>query len=234
MVKINGVASPAWIDLEVDTNAYHEADTFAVTLALSGLVAPQDKAWFAEQDTISVEVLAGFPVDPDNFGSADLTSWIIGNVDQVDFDPGQGVMHLSGRDLTSLLIDAKTTEKWQTQTASQIATTLATRHGLTPVVTATTTPVGRYYQIDHVSMTSADTEWEFLTWLATQEGFVVYVRGTELHFEPRPDPNDAPTYEIRWEEPSEQIGYFQSNAKRLSFSRTLTVGKGVVVQVRSR
>lgn len=233
MVKINGVACPAWVDFEIDSNAFHEADTFTVLIALKELIAPQNLAWFVSQTTIGVEILAGFPQDADNYGAADLTSWIVGNVDQLDFDPSGRTLSLSGRDLTSLLIDAKTSEKWQTQTASEIATTLASRHGLTPVVTATSTPVGRYYQIDHVSMTSTDTEWEFLTWLAVQEGFVVYVKGKELHFEPRADPDDANVFAIEWEEPDDEFGYFRSNTKRLGFSRTLTVGKGVVVQVRS-
>lgn len=233
MVMIAGVASPAWVDFEVDSNSFHEADTFTVLLAIKELKAPQDLRWFLDQSTMSVEILAGFPQNPENYGSADLTSWITGNVDQVDFDPSGRTITLTGRDLTSLLIDAKTSEKWQTQTASEIASTLASRHGLTPVVTGTTTTVGRYYQIDHVSMTSTDTEWEFLTWLAVQEGFVVYVKGKELHFEPRPDPDDANVFEVEWEEPDDEFGYFRSNTKRLGFSRTLTVGKGAVVQVRS-
>lgn len=233
MVKINGVACPAWIEFEIDSNTFHEADTFSVLLAISDLESPQDLAWMTSQSTISVEVLAGFPKNAENYGAADLTSWITGNVDQIEFDPCGRALTLSGRDLTSLLIDAKTTEKWQAQTASEIATTLANRHGLTPVVTATSTPVGRYYQIDHVSMTSTDTEWEFLTWLAVQEGFAVYVKGKELHFEPRANPDDANVVDIQWQEPDNEFGYFRSNTKRLSFSRTLTVGKGVVVQVRS-
>lgn len=233
MVKINDVVSPAWLDFEVDSNRFHEADTFSVTLDLSKLEAPQDLAWLIDQSTLSVEIFAGFPQNPENYGAADLKSWIVGNVDDDGLDLSGRTLTLTGRDLTSLLIDAKTTEKWQTQTASEIATTLASRHGLTPVVTATTTPVGRYYQIDHVSMTSTDTEWEFLSWLAVQEGFVVYVKGKELHFEAAPNPDDANVFSIEWQEPDDEFGYFRSNTKRLGFSRTLTVGKGAVVQVRS-
>lgn len=232
MVKINGTPVLGWLEWEVDENAYREADTFRVMFALSALVAPFDAAWFVSQTTIGVEILSGFPADPQNYGSAELDSRIIGNVDEVSFDPVQRTLELSGRDLTSLLIDAKTAEKWQNQTASEIATTLANRHGLTPVVTATTDTLGRFYQIDHVSTTNVQTEWDFLCWIAQQIQFVVYVKGKELHFEPLPDPSTAPSYPITWTE-ADEMQPFSSSAKQLSFHRTLTVGNTITVTVRS-
>ena len=232
MVRINGTPVAGWIEWEVESNAYREADTFSVSFALSELVAPYDQAWFTSQTTIGIEILAGFPADPNSYGAADLESLIIGNVDNVHFEPAQRTLELSGRDLTSLLIDAKTAEKWQNQTASEVATTLATRHGLTPVVTATTETMGRFYQIDHVSTTSTQTEWDFLTWIAQQIGFVVYVKGMELHFEPAPDTTKAPQYPITWQD-ADDSQTFQSSTKRLGFERTLTVGKTISVTVRS-
>lgn len=232
MVKINGTPVAGWIDFEVDSNSYREADTFRVTFALSSLVAPLDASWFTSQTTIGVELLAGFPANPASYGGSDLDSLIVGNVDEVSFDPAQRTLELSGRDLTSLLIDAKTAEKWQNQTASEVATTIATRHGLTPVVTATTETMGRFYQIDHVSTTSVETEWDFLCGVAQQMQFVVYVKGHELHFEPAPDPTTAMQYPITWTN-ADANGTFQSNTKRVSFTRTLTVGKTISVTVRS-
>lgn len=232
IVKINGVPVAGCLDFNVESNSYREADTFDVTFALSALVAPFDANWFTQQTTIGVELLAGFPADPDNYGASDLDLLIAGNVDEVSFDPVQRTLELSGRDLTSLLIDSKTAEKWQNQTASQVATTLANRHGLTPVVTDTTGTIGLFYQIDHVSTTSTQTEWDFLIQLAQQAQFVVYVKGHELHFEPAPDPASAPTYPITWT-PADAQGPFGSNTKQLSFSRTLTVGKTISVTVHS-
>lgn len=232
MVKINGQIVQGWLDWDIDNNAFREADTFTVTLLLSKLVAPMDEAWFCSQTTIGVEILDGFPNDPNNYGAADLTSEITGNVDEVSFDPTQRTMVLRGRDLTSLLIDAKTAEKWQNQTASQVVQTLAARHGLTAVVKATEDKIGLYYQIDHVSTTTAQTEWDFLCWLAQQTQYVVYVKGKELHFEPAPDPATAPKYPVTWT-PPDAAGTFRSSTKQLSFSRTLTVGKTISVTVRS-
>ena len=232
LVRINGQAVDGWVDWEVEENRFREADTFRVTFALSKLVAPSTAAWFLSQLTLGVEISAGFPRDPENYGYGDLQSLIIGNVDQVDFDPVGRTLELTGRDLTSLLIDAKTAEKWQNQTASEVATILALRHGLTPVVTATTETLGRFYQIDHVSTTATQTEWDFLCWIAQQTQFVVYVKGKELHFEPQPDPSTAPAYPVTWTE-ADATQPFSSNTKRLSFQRTLTVGKTISVTVRS-
>jgi phage protein D len=72
-----------------------------------------------------------------------------------------------------------------------------------------------------------------LTWLAQMEGFRVYVKGTELHFEPAPTPGNANRYALVWQPPTGDIGYYASNTKRIDFERTLTVSKDVVVQVRS-
>lgn len=232
MVKINNQIVSGWLDWEVDSNAYREADTFRVTFALSALVAPFNEAWFVAQTTIGVEILAGFPSNPAAYGAADLTSIVIGNVDEVSYDPAQRTLELSGRDLTSLLIDAKTAEKWPNQTASEIATTLAKRHGLTPVVTATTETLGRFYQIDHISTTTVQTEWDFLCWIAQQTQYVAYVKGKSLHFEPQPDPTKAPLYPLTWT-PADLTQPFGSNTQSMSFTRTLTVGNTISVTVRS-
>ena len=142
--------------------------------------------------------------------------------------------YLSGRDYTSLLIDAKTFDRWTNQTASQIATTLAKRHGLTPKVTATTGAVGKIYEIDKIHDRHGSTEWELLTWLASIYDFVVYVQGMTLYFGPKPDPKTATPYALQWKNPDALTATtFEGNVLSMSFSRTLTVGKGVVVQVHS-
>lgn len=231
-VKINGTQVAGWVNWEVAQNAYLEASTFSVTFALSSLPPAMNEAWFTKQTTIGVEILAGFPADPDNFDASELDSLIIGNVDQVSYDPAQRTLELSGRDLTSLLIDAKTAEKFLNQTASQVATTLAQRHGLAPVVTATQGTVGRYYQIDHTITTRAFTEWDLLTQLARDSQSIVFVKGKSLYFQPAPDPSSAPQWPIKWTPATAQQS-FQANVARLGFSRTLTVGKTITVAVRS-
>ena len=188
--------------------------------------------WWAARTEIFIEILAGFPVDADNFTSSEMVSLIYGRVDDVTYDPVGRKIDLSGRDLTSAFVDAKTTEKFLNYTSSEIAVVLALRHGLTAVVTKTETISGRYYEIDHGRLTDQRSEWDLLTWLAHEEQFMVYVKGHELHFEPKPSPDDDP-YVLKWEPLTEDRGHPVFNGKTISFSRNLTLAKDVIVRVRS-
>lgn len=233
LVRVSGQVMPGWVSFEVDNNTFYQADTFRVTFAASNLPAAYGVNWWAEQAEIFVELFAGFPARPENFTAADLDRLIYGRVDHIEYDPVSGELVATGRDLTSHFIDTKTTEEWRNQTASTIATTLAARHGLTPVVTATTAKVGGYYDIDHVLVTNQHSEWDLLSYLATNEEFVVYVRGQELHFEPRPDPTKATPYLLRWKAPTAADPVAALNGQSLRFQHDLTVAKGVVVWVQA-
>jgi phage protein D len=131
-----------------------------------------------------------------------------------------------------LLIDRRTAEKFANMTASAIATQLAGRVGLTPVVTATTTKVGTYYTIDHALLTREVSEWDLLCWLAQHENYLVYVKGTKLHFEPKPSGKANP-YALIWTPPNADSGAPQFTGAGLRMTRNLTVAKDVVVTVRS-
>lgn len=232
IVKINGVAVTGWIDLEVTNNAFYQSDNFNVTFSISALTPPYNLNWFSAQQVIAVEIFAGFPVDVEKFSDADLQSLIYGNVDDIHFNPTSQTIEISGRDLTSVLIDQKTTQKYPNLTSSQIAKQIALAHGLTAIVTATKTKSGVYYQIDHARLSDARSEWDLLTWLAREEAFVVYIKGQTLHFEPKADLTSDP-YVLQWTPPVDVIGYSSFNGKSLSFSRNLTIAKGVTVVIRS-
>ncbi|RTL48881.1 MAG: phage late control D family protein [Rhodocyclaceae bacterium] len=232
MVKINGQIMPGWIEWEIDNNTFYQADTFHVSFALSMLPSEFSGNWWAKQRTISVEVLAGFPVDPEWFDASELDSLIYGNVDEIEIDQVRGVLELHGRDLTSLLIDTKVTEEFRNKRAWEIATVLAERHGLKPVITKTDSVTGGYYEIDHSRFQIQQSEWDLLTQEAHKERFVVYVAGKELHFEPRPSEGAVP-YVLQWEAPTADNASPNFNGMRLSFKRALTVAKGVVVKVSS-
>ena len=232
IVKVGGVVVPGAISFEVDNNNYYASDTFRVEFAASMLPADRGVDWWAAQTEITVEIFAGFPASVESFTSSELDSLILGQVDSVNFNPVSRVLSVSGRDLTARMIDTKTTVKYPNQKSSDIAKSVATSHGLTPVVTATTRKVGTFYQIDAVRLTDQTSEWDLLTFLANAEGFVVYVKGNELHFEPKPAATSEP-YKIKWQDPDESRGYHLANVMQLSLSRELTVAKGVVVWVQS-
>jgi phage protein D len=161
----------------VCSNNYHAADRFHVSLAAAGAAA------LVDADTITLGVQ--FSLD----GGTSFQSAITGAVDALDFDAVQGGLSLSGRDLSAGLIEARTQETFANQTASEIAAILAGRHGLAAQVTATTTPVGRYWELEHDrivlnAFSQATAEWDLLVSLAQHEGFDVWVSGATLYFQP--------------------------------------------------
>jgi phage protein D len=151
-------------------------------------------------------------------------------VDNAEYDPISRMLTLSGRDLSAPLIDSKTAEKFVNQTSSQIATTLAQRHGLNASVQPTTAKAGTYYEIDNVVLTQEQTEWDLLIYLAEHEGFDVWVSGQTLYFQPSPV-NTAPPYLLL--SPSPDNTALASNAVNIRVSRSETLAKDVIVKVQS-
>ena len=226
IVRIGGVQVPGWISWEVTSNTYYEADTFRVSFAVSALPVANNALWFSQQAEMYVEILAGFPTDPNNPSVSELASLIYGRVDDIEFDATGTTINLTGRDLTAVFIDTRITGTYPEYTASGAARVIAAGHSLLPVVTDTTRKIGSFYDQSHVTLHANQSEWELLTWLAHQEGFVCYVKGQELHFEPD-SAETAEPYVIQW-----QAGPV-ANIEHLSFSRSLTVAKGVNVTVQS-
>jgi phage protein D len=233
LVRLNGSAIGAVISWQIDNNSNYQADTFRVDLAAGKLLTAQNAAWLTAQADLSVEILAGFPANPNAPTAEELTSFIIGRVDDVLFDPVQNTITLSGRDYTSQLIDTKTTETFNNQSAADVVRTLAARHNMTANATSNATWVGSYYEIDHRRLTDEHTEWDLLTWLAHQEQCSVWVSGTTLNFQPLPDPSTAETYVIQWIPPTASSGAPQANVIDLKFARNLTLAKDVTVIVHS-
>ena len=215
---INGVPMVGLTDAEViATNAY-AAGRFAVTAALGADPMLTADLWAASRG-----VFADLQFSLDGQG---FTSLIQGMVDSLAIDPLSGTVRLEGRDLTAALIETRTQETFSNRTASEIATILAGRHGLTPAVTPTSTPVGRYYQNEHDRITldqfsHATTEWDLLVFLARQEGFDVFVQGTTLYFQP-PSPGQVPAM---------QVG--PTDVMDLQLHRSLTLARDIEVTVKS-
>jgi hypothetical protein len=215
----NGQIVGGAMDAEVLSNNYYSADRFNASVAL-GLDPASTAAFWSNETDLLVELQ--FSLD----GGASFTSLIQGAVDCVTMDPTLGLAHLTGRDLTARLIETRTQETFANRTSSEIATLLAGRHGLTPQVTATSTPVGRYYQSEHDSVTldqfsHATTEWDLLVLLARWEGFDVFVAGTTLCFQPAANPADA------------TFSFCPSDVVDIKLERSLILAGGLSVVVKS-
>jgi hypothetical protein len=230
---LNDSAIEGWLSWSVTSNSFYEADTFRVSFASSALPKETDANWFSGQKELFVEILAGFPSDPTAPTEDELDSLIYGRVDEMDFNPLTGVLDLTGRDLTAVFIDSKITSQYVNKTSSEVVQTIVSLHtGLTAQATATKLKTGTYYERDQVQLQASRSEWDLLTYLARQEGFVIYVSGKTVFFEPSPV-DESNAYDIHWQPPSDANGSPISNALEVSFFRNLTVGKGISVTARS-
>jgi phage protein D len=185
LVLAGGTPLAGAVAADVTSNNHYAADRFSVTLAASA--DPFAIETLTEQDSVLIELQLSLD------GGNTYTSLITGEADCLALDPLSNTVTLEGRDLSARLIEARSEDVFANQTASDIATTLAGRHGLTANVQHTTTLVGRYWNSDR-NRVSLDhyarhtSEWDLLARLAAAEGFDVWVSGTTLNFRPTPDP----------------------------------------------
>lgn len=221
-VQVNGAACAGFNAFDVTTNGHFSADTFILTGALSALPPEKDAGWWLSGQAATVEIFA------DDTGAGNFVSLILGQVDYVEIDLIGRKITLSGRDLSAQLMDAKTTERWEELTSSQIVELLAARHGLTANAQSTSTKVGRYYEVEHARVTQEQSEWDLLTYLAQEEGFDLWVSGNTLNFQPPPALTSEP-YLLQWSQTQTNLG--PANFKTMKVARSLTLARDVVVQI---
>jgi hypothetical protein len=218
-VLANGAPIEGAVEADVRSNNHYAADRFSVVVAL-GLDLWANAAYWASQTDILLDIQFGLD------GGATYTSLIQGLIDSVSVDVLTGALRIEGRDLTASMIDNRTQETFANRTSSEIATIFADRHKMTPIVTATTTPVGRYYQNEHdrISLNQFSrsmTEWDLLIFLAGQEGFDVFVSGTSLYFQPAASL------------PATPYAVTPAQLQDLRLERSLTLARDIVVTVKS-
>lgn len=225
LVLANGVPVRGALSARVTSTSHYGADRFAVSLSLAADPAMAAAFWGGLGEC-ALDVQVGF-------AGAGFTSLVQGLIDNVVIDAVVGVAHLEGRDRAAALIEARTQETFANRTSSEIATLLAGRHGLAADVQPTTTPVGRYWQLEHDHITldqfcRASTEWDLLVGLAGRESFDVWVRGATLHF--RPSQQDAmPGAVLR----PRDTAFGPANVTALRLERALTLARDIEVVVKS-
>jgi phage protein D len=228
---LNGTSVTGLIEAEVCTSDHQAAGWFRVIIALGGDPVFTSAA-MATMTQATAEILVGLGVPGLPAAAATWQSLMTGSVDEVALDMTNGTAHLIGRDFTVLFIDALSAETFSNNTSSEIAQRLAVRHGLTPIVTATTTPIGRYYQEGHDlsslhQSSKTVTEWDLLSGLAAVEGFDVYVQNSSLCFAPHAA-SGPPTV---WQWMPE--GAAASTLTTLQMERSLALARDIVVTVQS-
>lgn len=236
MVLANGEILQGVVSASVDNNSFYQADTFRLALSLSSQPKSTDLAWWASQAKMQMEIFAGFPSNPDSYTKNDLKSLLVGYVDDIEIDlVGQEIV-LSGRDLTSKLIDTKRSISFikgsESFRSSDFVEQIAKEVGLNPKVTQTDIAHsgGGYYQIVKGIVEANATYWDIVTRLAQISKYAVYVSGNDLVFEPRENAKADP-YVIQWQAPDDERGYPMLNGTRIKFSRNLSVAKDIKVTV---
>lgn len=180
-VSLNGVPVGGLVGLEVQAPGVFLAGRFQAVFAM-GAAPALGVGDFAALGIVPVTI----EMSTDGLGYVQVLS---GQVENIRIDLAANTAALAGRDLTALLIDTEIAESFVNQTASEVAETIALRHGLVPNVTQTSQPVGQYYQIDHARTalnvgSRTTTEWSLLCRLAEAAGFGVSVFNGTLNFGP--------------------------------------------------
>ena len=240
-VSINGVQAP-WKTFEVSNTRYGSANTFHVAIPANSLPQNLQLEFLLNQSPITVQINAGTTTlsNPSATTPSDLTTLILGDADDVSYDVRTQLLTLSGRDYISRFIENKvfqvsstdTTSFFNSQTASQIVTYIATKRGLTPNVTDTSTQVGTY-DTQYVKISAQITEWDLMVFLAREEGFDIFVSGMNLYFQPSQVTLNATPYKIAVTIPgySTPGGIVTSSVNDISFARNLRIAKNIIVVV---
>jgi phage protein D len=215
----NGQVLAGAYQVEIVSNNHFSGDRFEAVVVLGPDPWATACFWSSQVDIV-VDIQLGLD------GGASFTSLIQGFVDKVSIDPVGGIVRVSGRDFTAALIGARTQETFSNRTSSEIAEIFAQRHGLTPCVVPTSTPIGRFYQSDHESVTldrfcGAVTEWDLLVYLARQESYDAFVIGGNLYFQPTAQVSTV-----------NQVLY-PSDMMELRLERMLTLAREIQVTVKS-
>lgn len=229
-VYLNGILIPV-LDFELTTPSYYEASTFEMNISNKSLPPEITNDYMDYNQAFLLEIHSGF-AENGSVDSNNLDVIFVGQVDQLEYDFAENIYFMTGRDLVSKFIDNKTTEKFQNQTSSQIAEIFAKRRGLQTNIVPTKTPVGFYYNNDHVQLNTEKTEWDILAYLAQRENYLVFVSGYTLNFVPIPTETQN-VYTINYASPNIENGSPNFAAMRFKAQRNMTIAKDVIVEVRS-
>ena len=218
-ISVNGGPIQGLLHASVALNNCFSSDSYTLTFAM-GPVPLGDTIFWSSLSTAYVEI---------NVIAADEPTaqcLISGMIDTIHVDPIQGTVAIEGRDLSSSMIDAYRQQDFVNQTASDVATTVASYHGLTPVVTATSGSVGRYYGDGYTRLSLGQfsrirSDWDLMVELARENSFDVFVQGSSLFFQPSISSDTAPVH------------IALRDVKAIRFERTLTIPSSAQARVQS-
>jgi prophage tail gpP-like protein len=218
-IGLNGNLIQGLLYASIVTSNCFSSDSYALTFAMG----PSPLGDIAFWSTLSSAYIAVNVITSEEPTSRSL---ITGMIDTILVDPIQGTVSVEGRDLSSSMIDSYRQQDFVNQTASEVASAVALYHGLTPVVTATSGSVGRYYGDGYTRLSLGQfsrlrSDWDLVVQLARENGFDVFVQGTTLFFQPSKSTGAIPRH----------LAFH--DVKTIRFEQTLAIAGNTTARVQS-
>ena len=218
-VTLDGVPIEGLLHASVVTSNCFSSDSYALTFAM-GSSPLSDIAFWSSLLSGYVEIV------PTSQSFALSQGLISGMIDTLLVDPIMRTVAVEGRDLSSKLIDSYRQQDFVNQTASEVVSSIALNHGLTPVVTPTMGQVGRYYGDGYTRLSLGQfsrvrSDWDLVVQLARENSFDVFVQGDALFFQPS----------TSWDGLPRHIAL--RDVKTMRFDQTLTMASSAAARVQS-
>ncbi|WP_428533525.1 hypothetical protein [Rhodopila sp.] len=218
-VTLNGVLVEGLLHASVVTGNCFSSDSYALTFAM-GSAPLCDIAFWSSLAPAYIEIVPVSQYYPL------LQSLISGMIDTIVVDPVMQTVAIEGRDLSSTLIDSYRQQDFVNQTASEVVSSIALFHGLTPIVTPTLNEVGRYYGDGYTRLSLGQfsrlgSDWDLVVQLARENSFDVFVQDTSLFFQPSGSLEGLPAH----------IGL--RDVRTIRFEQNLTLSSNVGARVQS-
>ena len=216
---VNGIVPK---ECSVHASQHQAADTFAAVIALDDPGNP-GAAYWADTAPINVTIMA-----TNDIATGSMTQMFVGLVDKVEIDWHHRTVHISGRDNTSQMIEAKTNEKWINQQPQDIITDLAGRVGLSVQFSGTAPDrAGLKYKDDYNRISELDSYWNVIVRLAREMSCIAYVKGTVLYVQPW-NYSGGGDFQVTYVPPT-ATSAAQGNVLKLDTARDLVLAQDVEV-----
>ena len=174
-ITINDKKIEDWISFQVNWNGLGEVDDFEVEFQWDISDNPRHEFFYSGSKQSSVVVKGKVVVKIEaGFEGEEIVPLIEGEMDYPEWDFSDGeTVKIIGRSYAAKPYDFVETVKYQNMTATEAFQKICKTHGLTPIVpVATSDMIGEYVNDDHTSVAEEMSHWDYVLYLAEQEGFV--------------------------------------------------------------
>ena len=216
-----GILMP--LECSVHLSCHQTADTFEAELALDDPSGLDARFWL---DTPSIPVTISGTNDIRSMAYVPL---LIGNVDVASVSFHHRKVKIRGRDLTALLTDNKTNQKWLNQSDEAIIQQLAGQAGLSVQISGGSDKSGLQFKEDYNRISDQDACWNMIVKIARKMGCIAFVKLNTLYVQPF-DQTNGSAYAVYYQAPS-QDGPALGTTEHLTCTHNLTLTKTVKVKV---